>query len=45
VAIKLLHLVGMDERQLRREVAVLLHTMGECKQVRCDSRVSCMLKG
>jgi ABC-type antimicrobial peptide transport system ATPase subunit len=37
VAIKLLPLVGVDERQLdclRREVAVLLHTTGECKQVR-----------
>lgn len=36
VAIKLLPLVGVDERQLdclRREVAVLLHTTGECKQV------------
>lgn len=37
VAIKLLPLVGVDDRQLdclRREVAVLLHTTGECKQVR-----------
>lgn len=36
VAIKLLPLVGVDDRQLdclRREVAVLLHTTGECKQV------------
>ncbi|KAF6253268.1 hypothetical protein COO60DRAFT_434203 [Scenedesmus sp. NREL 46B-D3] len=41
VAIKLLPLVGVDERQLdclRREVAVLLHTTGECKQV-------CIYKG
>jgi ABC-type antimicrobial peptide transport system ATPase subunit len=39
VAIKLLPLVGVDERQLdclRREVAVLLHTTGECKQVSRD---------
>lgn len=37
VAVKLLPLLDVDERQLeclRREVAVLLHTTGECKQVR-----------
>jgi ABC-type antimicrobial peptide transport system ATPase subunit len=48
VAIKLLPLVGVDERQLdclRREVAVLLHTTGECKQVRCGSSLFCMLSG
>jgi hypothetical protein len=36
VAVKLLPLLDVDERQLeclRREVAVLLHTTGECKQV------------
>jgi hypothetical protein len=38
VAVKLLPLLDVDQRQvecLRREVAVLLHTTGECKQVRC----------
>lgn len=38
VAVKLLPLLDVDERQvecLRREVAVLLHTTGECKQVLC----------
>jgi hypothetical protein len=36
VAVKLVPLTGVDEQQLdclRREVAVLLHTTGECKQV------------
>ncbi|WIA21428.1 hypothetical protein OEZ85_000642 [Tetradesmus obliquus] len=44
VAIKLLPLVGVDERQLdclRREVAVLLHTTGECKQC----KQVCIYKG
>jgi hypothetical protein len=37
VAVKLMPLSGVDDRQLnclRREIAVLLHTTGECKQVR-----------
>lgn len=36
VAVKLIRLDDVDERLLdclRREVAVLLHTIGECKQV------------
>lgn len=37
VAVKLVRIEDVDERSLdclRREVAVLLHTVGECKQVR-----------
>jgi hypothetical protein len=41
VAVKVLPLADIEERQLeclRREVAVLLHTTGECKQVRARHR-------
>jgi hypothetical protein len=46
VAVKLLPLLDVDERQLeclRREVAVLLHTTGECKQVSAGHR-ACWLQ-
>ena len=44
VAVKLLPLMDVDERQLeclRREVAVLLHTTGECKQVGTCRQAQC----
>lgn len=48
VAVKVLPLMDVEQRQLeclRREVAVLLHTTGECKQVggRADPTASAAL--